>query len=226
MKTQRILVVGASGGTGRHLVLDALARGHHVRAWSFRGDELSLAHRNLSHVAGDARDEAIASAAVQGVDAVISALGSPHGRTKTDVCAASARVLVSQMRKHDVRRLVAITSLGTTAKLGPVHEHVMAPLLRGVYDDKRAQEQIIAGSGLAWVIVRPGRLTETPDRHRLRVVLEGPLPGVRVSRAGLARFALDQLETDAFLGLAPYLVEQSRVPWHKALTLGRDVRAV
>jgi uncharacterized protein YbjT (DUF2867 family) len=227
MRAQHVLVLGASGGTGRHLVLDALARGHRVRAWSADAGELAIRHARLAHFVGDARDPRRAMAAIDGVDAVISALGSTGGLAPTDLCTQATRSLVEAMQASGVRRLVAITSLGTTAKLGPVHEHLVYPrLLSGIYDDKRAQEEIVRGSGLAWVILRPGRLTDGADRRRLRAVLEGPLPGVLVSRAALARFALDQLESDAFLGLAPYVVEQSAVPWHKVLTLGADARAV
>jgi uncharacterized protein YbjT (DUF2867 family) len=224
MSAASILVVGASGGTGRHVVLDALARGHRVRAWSLRAEELPFTHARLSHVCGDVRDRAVAASAMDGVDAVVCALGSTKGLAPTDLCESGTRNVIGAMQRAHVRRLVAITSLGTTHKLGPVHEHVVYPrLLRGIYDDKRAQELRIRESGLAWTILRPGRLTDGPDRD-VRVVLEGALPGVLVSRASLARFALDQLASDALVGLAPYVVEPAFVPWHKVLTLGTDAR--
>lgn len=221
----RILIVGASGGTGRQMVLQALARGHAVRAWSRHEGELALRHPMLEHVSGDVADAPIARRAVEGVDAVVSALGSTHGLAKATVCTEGTRTLIDAMRAHRVRRLVAITSMATTNKLGPVHEHVFDPLFfRGIYDDKRAQERLIAESGLEWVIIRPGRLVDAPATHRARVVFDGPLPGVHVSRAAVARFALEQLATDHYLGLAPYLAEPAILPWHKILTLGTDGR--
>lgn len=218
-----LLVVGASGGTGRQLVVQALARGWAVRAWSRTEGELPLRHAALEHVSGDVTDPAHARRFVAGLDAVVCALGSVEGLRPTHVCAEGTRVLVAAMRDARVARLVAVTSLGTTHKMGPVHAHLVEPyLLRGIYGDKREQERRIAASGLEWVIVRPGRLVDRPDRGAARVVLDGPLPGVHVSRAALARFALDQVRSDRFVGLAPYLVEPARVPWHKVLTLGRD----
>jgi uncharacterized protein YbjT (DUF2867 family) len=158
-----------------------------------------------------------------GIDAVLCALGSTHGLTPTDICETGTRHIVEAMHTSGVRRIVALTSLGTTGKLGPVHEHLVYPaLLRGIYDDERAQELRIRESGLCWTIVRPGRLTDAPDRRRLRAVIDGPLPGVLVSRAAVARFMLDQIESDAFVSMAPYLVEPALVPWHKAITLGGD----
>lgn len=56
-------------------------------------------------------------------------------------------------------------------------------MLHNIYDDKRAQEQILRSSNLDWTIVRPGRLTNGIDRRRAIASLEGPLPGVRASFA-------------------------------------------
>lgn len=222
---RHVLIVGASGGTGRQLVMQSLARGYRVRAWSRHEDELALRHPALEHVAGDVADRALAERALDGVDAVVSALGSTHGLARSTVCAEGTRALIGAMHAQRVRRIVAITSMGTTDKLGPVHTHFFDPLFfRGIYDDKREQERQLEASGLEWVIVRPGRLIDAPETRRARVVFEGPLPGVHVSRAAVARFALEQLGSDRYLGLAPYLVEPALVPWHKILTLGTDGR--
>jgi nucleoside-diphosphate-sugar epimerase len=221
----KILIVGASGGTGRQLVLRALARGHSVRAWSRYADELALSHPRLEHTSGEVTDASTVFGAVRGVDAVISALGSVRGLEKTSVCSEGTARIVDAMHAHRVRKLIAVTSMGTTDKLGPVHVHLFDPLLfRGIYDDKREQERIVSQSGLEWTIVRPGRLTDSPSTSRTEVVLDGPLPGVLVSRAAVARFALEQVGSDRYAGLAPYLVERAIVPWHKILTLGTDGR--
>ena len=205
MKNDTLLIVGASGGTGRQAVLRALAAGYEVRAWSRHAGELPLRHPRLTHVEGDVRDAATARRAVRGVGGVLSALGSTAGLTRTTLCADGTRVLVDAMWRHRVRRLVVVTSLGTTHKLGPVHKHVVDPLLLSrIYDDKREQERVVRLSGLDWVLVRPGRLTDRPASGRERVVFEGPLPGVTVARSAVARFAVEQLRSVRFVHLAPY----------------------
>ncbi len=222
---KRVLIVGASGGTGRQLVLQCLARGYSVRAWSRHERELPLRHPELEHVAGDITDRSLAARATRGVTAVVSALGSTTGLARATVCTEGTRALIDAMGENRVPRVVAITSMGTTDKLGPVHAHFFDPLFfRGIYDDKREQERLVMSSGLEWVIVRPGRLVDAAGTHRARVVFDGPLPGVHVSRAAVARFALEQLGSDRYLGLAPYLVEPAILPWHKILTLGADGR--
>jgi uncharacterized protein YbjT (DUF2867 family) len=219
----KILIVGASGGTGRQLVVRALSQGHSVRAWSRFPNELPLRHPYLEHMSGEIGDRVACARAVRGADVVISALGSTNGLSRTNVCSEGTRQLVLAMHAQRVKRLIAITSMGTTDKLGPVHVHVFDPLFfRGIYDDKRDQERVVEDSGLDWVIVRPGRLVDTAESGRARVVFDGSLPGVHVSRAALARFSLEQLTSERYLRTAPYLVEPAIVPWHKILTLGTD----
>jgi putative NADH-flavin reductase len=73
------------------------------------------------------------------------------------------------------------------------------------YWDKTRQERLIAGSNVEWVIVRPGLLTNGEKRGYYR---HGPRVGsflwtVRISRADVADFMMDQLASDAYLRSAP-----------------------
>ncbi len=216
----RLLIVGASGGTGRHAVLVALASGHVVRAWSHTPQEIAFMHPWLERFAGDARDAAVAKRAVAGVDAVVCALGSTDGLRPSTICSDGTQCVVDAMREHHVRRIVAITSMGTTRKLGPVHNYFLDPLmLHNIYDDKRAQERILEASGLDWTIVRPGRLTNGLHRRRAIATLDGPLPGVLVPRASLARFIVEEVEQQNFVRMAPYFAEPAFAGWHRILTL-------
>ena len=96
-----VLVVGASGGTGRQLVIGALRRGLRVRAWSRVRWELPLAHVDLEHVVGDVRDPTVARRAVDGVAAVLCALGSQAGLARTDVCAQGSVGVVTLVARRN-----------------------------------------------------------------------------------------------------------------------------
>ncbi len=222
-----LLVVGASGGTGRALVLAALAAGHRVRAWSREAWELGFRHPKLDKLHGDVRDPSLCAVALHAVDAVVSTLGSVEGLRHTTVCSEGTKHLTEAMQRRGLRRLVAVTSLGTTAKLGPVHKYVLDPLvLRRIYDDKRAQERLLEASSLDWTIVRPGRLTDGPDLGTAVPIVALPLPGVFVGRRALARFLLHEAEAARFVGCAPYLVEPMPLALHRILTLGADAQPV
>jgi len=71
----KILVFGASGGTGRRIVEQALAEGHLVTAFARESSRIRIAHENLRVVRGDISHYDSVEAAVAGQDAVLSALG-------------------------------------------------------------------------------------------------------------------------------------------------------
>jgi putative NADH-flavin reductase len=71
----KILVFGASGGTGRRIVEQALGQGHFVTAFARDPARIRIAHDNLRVVRGDISGYASVEAAVAGQDAVLSALG-------------------------------------------------------------------------------------------------------------------------------------------------------
>ncbi len=71
----RILIIGATGGTGRQLLVRALEQGYVVRALVRDPGKLSVEHPHLTVVHGDVLDYSDVEEAVRGQDAVISALG-------------------------------------------------------------------------------------------------------------------------------------------------------
>src|SRR5215469_15265263 len=71
----KVLVFGASGGTGHELVEQGLARGHAITAFVRRPEKLTIRHENIIIHQGDVRDRASVESALQGRDAAISALG-------------------------------------------------------------------------------------------------------------------------------------------------------
>ena len=113
----KVLVVGATGGTGRHVVRRLLERGDAVRAFARRPADITERHERLEVVEGDARDAASINRAVQGVDAVISAFG-PRSLKKDDLQETLARNLVLAMRARGVKRLVNLSAWGAGDSAG------------------------------------------------------------------------------------------------------------
>jgi len=82
---------------------------------------------------------------------------------------------------------------------------VMKTLLKSVMLDKERQEQLIRGSDLEWVIVRPGGLTDAPASGNYRAGTDTEAVGSKVSRADVASFMLDQLASDEYVHQCPYV---------------------
>ncbi len=211
-----ILVLGATGGTGRAIVRQAQARGHLVtalvRTTANAGD---LAGARL--VQGDALDANAISRALEGCDGVISALGTAMSPLKPVTLLSSAtRVLVDAMRKRGVRRLVCITGVGAGDSRGHggfLYDRVINPLLlRHVYADKDRQEAEIRASDRDWIIVRPVVLTDKPATGEVEATTDlAGIHGGGIPRADVAAFVVGQLDDDRWLHRTP-LIRASAPP--------------
>lgn len=106
----KILIFGATGGTGSQLVEQALTKGHEVTAFVRNPAKLPLNHKNLKIVQGDVLNYATIEPAVLGQEAVLSALGS--GTKKDTLRSTGTRNIILAMEKHGVKRFICETSLG------------------------------------------------------------------------------------------------------------------
>lgn len=206
---KRILIIGSTGGTGRRLVEQALERGYTVTAMARDPSKLCIEHPQLNVLRGDVLDYDSVAAAVEGQDAVVSALGHKRFFYPTRILSDGTRNILKAMEASGVRRFVCETALGfgdTTGRMGLLYTFIVIPLVLPFYFfDKTRQEKLIAASNLDWVIVRPGALTNSAKRgvkHRGSNV-GNFITGARISRADVADFMLDQLESDDYLGQSP-----------------------
>jgi putative NADH-flavin reductase len=195
----RILVLGATGGTGRQVVAQALERGHAVTAFVRSPEKLLERHTLLRVVQGDiARPDTIRPA-MRGQEAVVSALGVRTLRPTTLLSDALPEIL-SAMNASRVRRIVWESSLGvgeTRGRLGPLYNWFLIPvLLRHVFADKERQEKILRASPLDWTIVQPAALTNGPLTGKYRVGPEAAAGRLfpRISRADVAHFMIAEIE--------------------------------
>ena len=175
---QRLLIIGASGGIGIEAVRIALQAGHPVRALARNAERIGIDHPLLDTRSADATDAEAVRAALDGVDAVIKAVGvAPSLRrmvTPIDVFSRTTAVLVAEMARAGVRRLVAVTGFGAgdSRRAFSLPERLGHRLFLGTaYADKDRQEAIIRASDLDWLIVRPTILTNGAGRGRYRVLV-------------------------------------------------------
>jgi uncharacterized protein YbjT (DUF2867 family) len=205
----RVLIVGATGGTGRQLVSQALERGHDVRAFVRAPNRLGIQHQRLTLAQGNVLDYDSVQAAVRGQNAVLSALGHKRWLYPNRILSTGTRHIVRAMEVHGVRRLVCETALGigdSRGGAGLYYTLFVAPFILPFYfRDKERQEAIIRASSLEWVIVRPGMLTDGPARgvYREGVRVGHWLRTCRISRADVADFMLRQLTEDTYLHRSP-----------------------
>jgi uncharacterized protein YbjT (DUF2867 family) len=205
----KVLVLGATGGTGRLIVRDAVASGHSVVALVRAKARADLSGAEL--IEGDARDEETLLHALDGCDAVVSSLGTGMGFREVDLLTVVTRGLVAAMTRTDVRRLICISALGVGDSRGHggfIFDRLFQPLLLGpAYKDKDRQEAAIRASSLDWVVVRPAMLTNEPPRGRFRTTADlAGVNGGKIARADVAQFVVEQLTANTWLRRTPVIL--------------------
>jgi putative NADH-flavin reductase len=200
----KLVVFGASGGTGQEIISQALEQGHDVTAFVRDPKKLTTKHSKLHVVEGDVlKDRSAIASAITGRDAIICALGVGNSLKSSGLIAGGLTAIVPAAEKHEVRRLILISAFGVgdSSRNAPFVPRLMYRLLLGdVYRDKKAGEDIVKASGLHWTIIHPVMLTIGPKTGTYRSGERLSLTGIpKISRADVAHFVLAQLTDKTFL---------------------------
>ena len=200
----KLLVLGATGGTGQEVVSQALEKGHLVTAFVRDPSRLKVPADRLRVLTGTVTgDGAPLATAVRGHDVVISALGRGMSLNSEDLMAQSMPAIVRAMESEGVRRLIFTSAYGvgvTWRDVPPLGKIVIKVFLRNLYADKVVGEAELQRSVLDWTLVYPVQLTNGPRTGRYRFGERLELHGLpRVSRADVADFMLTQVEDRTFV---------------------------
>jgi putative NADH-flavin reductase len=194
----KLLVLGATGGTGVEIVRHALDRGHSVTALVRSPERLKPFRDRITVKQGDLLSSDDLAQAIQGHDAVVSGFGPrvPASKADADLLQRFASALTLAMLHTRVRRVVveSVAFLFKNSIVPPAY--LLGRLLfPGIVADASAMERVFAQSDLDWTMVRPPELTDKPYTGKYRV-REGHLPlfGFKISRADVADFMIKAAE--------------------------------
>jgi putative NADH-flavin reductase len=200
----KLLVLGATGKTGRHVVTQALEAGHDVTILARDRAKADVRHERLRILDGDVKNNAALGEAMRGQDAVISALGRGLSFNSQHLIEQSVPVILGTMQTLGIKRLMFTSAMGVgeSYRDAPVIPKIIfRTLLRGIYADKAIGEQMIRNSALDWTILHPVQLNDGPLTKTYRVGERLPLSGMpQISRADTAHFILDRLNDASTIG--------------------------
>jgi len=201
----RVLVLGATGGTGQQVVTQALQRGLDVTVLVRSPGRLAVRPERLKVLTGSMPEDAAALAeAVRAQDVVISTLGVGTSLKSSGLIARSVPAIVRAMESQGVRRLIFTSAYGvgaTRSEVPLLPRILMRVLLRDIYADKEAGEAALRQCSLEWTLVYPVTLTSGARVGRYRVGERLRLRGSpTVSRADVADFLLTQVEDRTYVG--------------------------
>jgi putative NADH-flavin reductase len=197
----KLVVLGATGGTGLELVKQALARGHVVTALVRSPDRLKEFQDRIIVKKGDLLNIGELEQVIQGHDAVLSGFGPrvPVSNADASLLERFACSLTTAMPAAGVRRVI-IESVAFLFKdsIFPPAYLLGRVLFPRIVSDASAMERAFANTDLDWTMVRPPELTDKPYSGRYRV-REGHLPrfGLKVSRADVADLMIKLAENCA-----------------------------
>ncbi|MFD0557811.1 NAD(P)-dependent oxidoreductase [Stackebrandtia endophytica] len=188
-----LLILGASGGTGKLLVEQALAAGHHVVAAVRNPAKIDTRHERLRVHRADVADPDDLRPLVAEADAVLSALGT----VDRPICEPAIRAVLAAATSPV--RVVAVSAQPVNrddSEEGIMKKRVILPLVRRIYRrqyaDLAGMEAVLRDSDACWTVLRPPYLTDKPSTGGYRLRVEGnPISGNSLPRADLARAMLD-----------------------------------
>ena len=207
-----VTVFGATGGIGSLVVDQLRTNGHTVTAYVRNPDKVPATWGDdVTLVVGELSDAAAVGRAVQGADAVVSALGPSMDRKATGLpLVEGTRNIVTAMQTHGVRRYVGN---GTPSVLDPREQptwqtrlstFLAKTFLRRAYDELVGMSDIVMTSGLDWTIVRFLAPKDGLATGSLREGFYGQTKlGFNVTRADIAAFTAAQVDDDRYVGAAP-----------------------
>ena len=183
-----LVVLGATGGTGRLVVEQALAAGHTVTALVRSPEKLTDRNPNLHVVAGQATDPSAVARALDRADALISTLGGGGS-----VISDSTRAIVEAAHKAGVSRVILLSSLLVERdRFNPVTRLLTGVAMGSTIKDKRAGEKVLRESNLDWTIVYASFLTDRPGGGHVAVLSESARWTLshKIARADVAAWLL------------------------------------
>jgi nucleoside-diphosphate-sugar epimerase len=216
-----ILLLGATGRTGRHLLRQSLDRGHTVHALVRDRSSVKITSENLLVYEGSPLDKVIMQQAMTGCEAILSALNIsryndwPWARLRTpkDFLSSVMKNIIELAPQHHIQRIVFTSAWGVAETRKDIpgwfrwfieHSNIRYP-----YEDHARQEELLRQTPLQWTAIRAVGLI---NRKRTKPVLvsfkKEPKPRITIGRRSLAAFMLDVLERNLYLRQMPVVSEK------------------
>lgn len=203
-----LIIFGATGKTGQHLVTKALSYGDYVTAFVRDPSKLSMTNGSLQIVRSDINDYGAVENAIRGKDAVLCTLGASSPFKFDQSVVDGVDNIIQAMKVTGVKRFIYLSFIGVTESRkqgGFIIRNVAPILLSTEIDGHEARETLIKKSDLAWTIIRAATLTNSNQVRKYRLSEDTRSTGftATISRADVADAMLNQVQDTSFIQKAP-----------------------
>jgi uncharacterized protein YbjT (DUF2867 family) len=201
----KILLLGATGRTGKLVIEEAIKRGHKISA--IARDPEKLKDYQIDITRGTPYEFETVEKALSGCEAVINTLNisrksdNPWASlaSPTDLISKSATNAVSAMNKAGIKRFIALSTIGAGSswKTTPAILKFIVSVsnLKYAFRDHGKQEEILKNSSIDYTICRAPMLSTVINTKGAIAVKEGENPPKMVlSRNSAAEFFIKIIE--------------------------------
>jgi hypothetical protein len=211
-KHQTVALLGASGMVGNYLIREALARGHSVRALARTPAKLEEFSGRITIVQGDALDPVAIGELLHTSTVVISALGpvKADGDAARFVSTRATDNVLQVMAQMGLSRYLVVSGAAVVMPgdkrnlLGWWIRTLVQVGLSDVLQDKQAEYERLSDSAADWTLVRCPLIDPQAFRYDPMISLQTP-PAFRVRAGELARFIIDQIDSQDFVQRGPFI---------------------
>lgn len=196
-----ILILGATGRVGSHILKFALNENHQVMVLVRDADKVQVEGRHLKIIEGNALVKSDIQKAMEGMDIVISALGTDGNATLSK----SMPFIMEGMQDIGIKRIITIGTGGILnsrtepGKLRYQSNESKRKTTRAAEDHHKAYE-LLENSSLDWTIVCPTYLPDGEHTGEYRMEHDFlPEGGRMISVADTAEFAYSQVKDERYI---------------------------
>lgn len=217
----QILILGATGRTGRFLVEEAVKRGYAINVLLRDKSKLNVNSNSITVFRGIPTDINALLPAMQGCEAILSTLNISRTsdfpwaplRTPKDFLSTGMENIIKAANQFQIKRIIITTAwgVGETKKEVPFWFRLLIDKsnIAYPYRDHELQEELLNNSSLNWTTIRPVGLTNALNKKEVLVSFNNsPRPRLIISRQNVARFMLNVLKNDLYIKQSPTVSEK------------------
>ncbi len=210
--SQKVLVIGATGGTGLATMRELIDQGHQISALVRSPEKLKGWDSRLKVIRGDVMCLQDIERAMTGQDVVIVTVGISEnpllvrlfGSRKTPMCVRSlgTQNVITAMNNHGVEKLIVQSSFGvgdSRDKLSFIDRLFFKLFLKPQIEDTEKQEIIVKSSNLQWVLIQPVHLRSDSKVETILASAKGETGQSSIARRSVAKFLVQMVESSEYL---------------------------
>lgn len=204
-----VAVFGATTEAGKSVVVKLIEQNHTVTVFE---DDVNpfTNHPNIKVIQGDLKNQSDVARAVEGAEAVVSALG--NWRMNAEAVSASAiRNVLPEMEQRGIWRIVVLASVVTRVEgdnfgfLERCIYRAYSMLLPRALRDSEDQVRFLLSSKVDWTVIRAPGIRKSGGKGSWKFVHNPPRPWQRVHAEDVAAAMVSELWEKRHLNQAPFI---------------------